>query len=171
MLPPARGDEVPKHVFCCRSAVVFGFHVFHACFSDDKLLVVAVDACVVLAKHSGLDVEKVSKSICSVAVFACVVMAKHSGLDVQKVSKSMCSVAVFACVVSAKHSGLDVRLCENQCVRLQLLRALYGPSHFLGQLRNFYFSIKSLGIDHVLGQLRNWYFSIKYLLGIYHFLG
>ena len=66
----------PKHAFCCRSAVVWGFHVFHACFSDAKLLVVAVDACVVWAKRS----------------------------------------------------GLDVRMCENQGVRLQLLRALYWPS-------------------------------------------
>ena len=37
-------------------------------------------------------------------------------------------VAAFACFVWAKHSGLDVRLCENQCVRLQLSCALYWPS-------------------------------------------
>ena len=89
---------------------------------------VAAFACFVSAKHSGLDVQKVSKSMCSVAAFACFVLAKHSGLDVQKLSKSMCSVAAFAFFVSAKHSGLDVRLCENQCVRLQLSCALYGPS-------------------------------------------
>ena len=76
MLPPQRRDETPESVVCCRGAVVLGFHVVHVCFSDDKLLGVAVDACDVWAKHS----------------------------------------------------GLDVRMCENQCVRLQLLRALYWPS-------------------------------------------
>ena len=120
MLPPARGDEVPESAFCCRGALVWGFHIFHVCFSADKWLVVAVDACVVWAKHS----------------------------------------------------GLDVRLCENQCVRLQFLRVLYWPSHFLGQLRNCYFCIKSLlGINHFLCQPRNCYFSVKSLLGIDHFLG
>ena len=105
MLPPARGDGPAANAFCCRSAVVFGFHVFHARFSDAKLLVVAAFACFVWAKHSGLDVQKVSKSMCSVAAFACFVSAKHSGLDVKKVSKSLCSAAVFACVCIGQALG------------------------------------------------------------------
>ena len=118
MLPPARRDGASANAFCGRSAVVSGFHVFHARFSDAKLLVVAADAGFVLAKHSGLDVR----------------FCENQCVRLQ----------LLRAFVSAKHSGLDVRFCENQGVRLQLLRALYRPSHFLGQLRNCYFSIKSM---------------------------